>query len=92
MLSQLMDYMIKMNTLMEYMKEEIDGEKTESEKLNKFLQILPKRGPTAFDDFLEALCESGQKFIADHLKEECRKKKDVEDNVPDITKDQPQKH
>ncbi|ELU11508.1 hypothetical protein CAPTEDRAFT_193920 [Capitella teleta] len=32
-------------------------------------EVLPKRGPEAFNLFLEALCESQQEHIADHLKQ-----------------------
>ncbi|KAK7503608.1 hypothetical protein BaRGS_00005147 [Batillaria attramentaria] len=38
------------------------------EKITKLLDILRRRGPNSFQGFLEALDESGQKFVADKLR------------------------
>jgi hypothetical protein len=37
--------------------------------LHFLTELLPKRGSKAFNLFLEALCESQQEHIADHLKQ-----------------------
>ncbi|ELU14822.1 hypothetical protein CAPTEDRAFT_202772 [Capitella teleta] len=41
---------------------------TKAAVLEFLTEVLPRRAPEAFNLFLEALCESAQKHIADHLK------------------------
>ena len=36
-------------------------------KADKLLKVLPRRGPDAFDAFIDALRKVNQSFLADHL-------------------------
>lgn len=49
--------------------EEIRQEGTREKKANKLLDMLPRRGPHAFNAFKEALRKGNQSFLVDHLME-----------------------
>ncbi|XP_068752676.1 golgin subfamily A member 6-like protein 7 [Montipora capricornis] len=53
-------------------RQEIEQEPTRNRKVVKLLDMLPKRGPDAFDAFIKAL-EETQKFMARFLKQETDK-------------------
>ncbi|XP_068752730.1 myosin heavy chain, clone 203-like [Montipora capricornis] len=53
--------------LNEALRQEIEQEATTEKQVVKLLDILPRRGPRAFDEFIKAL-EGQQNFIADYLK------------------------
>lgn len=49
----------------------IRGKDNRAEMCDEFLDILPRRGPEAFDSFVEALKrEKTQAYLADHLIQE----------------------
>ena len=64
------DYLIQDDVLTIGMCEVIEAEKTRAQQNRTFLGIFLKRGPHAFTSFINALKESGNAFIAQHL-EEC---------------------
>lgn len=41
---------------------------TRSEQTSAFIQLLPKRGPTAFQKFIDVLARTDQGHVADYLK------------------------
>ncbi|OWF53617.1 death domain-containing protein CRADD-like [Mizuhopecten yessoensis] len=49
------------------MIERIKAQETPSERCRKMLDILPQRGPNAYDIFLEYLRKSGHGFVADRI-------------------------
>ena len=50
-------------------EQEVKVKATREERIDKLLEILPRRGPTAFDDFVRALQEV-QPFLAAPLVQE----------------------
>lgn len=49
------------------MKQDIEAERTPDDKNRKLLDIIPRRGPKAFQAFLKALVETDHDFVADRL-------------------------
>ncbi|KAL3852244.1 hypothetical protein ACJMK2_015912 [Sinanodonta woodiana] len=68
-IQELLDRLYEKGLLTDDMKEEIQVEKTKRDMISKFLSILQRRGPYAFDYFIDALQETSQEFIAEKLKE-----------------------
>jgi len=68
-LKDILDFLVGEMVLTEDMQEEILAEKTKKDKIAKFLFILPRRGPGAFEKFLEGLDSTKQDFIADRLRQ-----------------------
>lgn len=60
---KLMDYGI----LTEGMRQDIEAERTKDDKNRKLLEIVPRRGPKAFQAFLKALVASGNGFVAEKI-------------------------
>lgn len=56
--------------LTESMKQEVEAEKTLFDKVRKILDLVPKRGPEAFDKFYEALLQTDNGPVADLLRPE----------------------
>ncbi|XP_060079955.1 caspase-2-like [Ylistrum balloti] len=56
------------------MKQDIEAERTNDDKNRKLLDIIPRRGPKAFEGFLKALVESDNDFAAEKLCEGAGKK------------------
>ena len=50
---------------------------TDQDKINELLQLLPKRGPEAFDCFVEAISDHSP-WLADKLKKSYHKLKEGE--------------
>ena len=48
-------------------KQEVSVKQTKKDKATQFLFTLIRRGPKAFDLFIESLRETSQDFIADQL-------------------------
>ncbi|XP_068752752.1 keratin, type II cytoskeletal I-like [Montipora capricornis] len=71
-------------------RQEIEQEPTVEKKVVKLLDMLPKRGPDAFDAFIKAL-EEKQKFIARCLKQEtdgsCSRCVELEEELYFVTSD-----
>jgi hypothetical protein len=62
-----LDSMMSKETFTSGMVEEVSVKQTRKDKATQFLFTLIRRGPHAFDLFLEALRENSQDFIADQL-------------------------
>lgn len=65
--AELLDHMLKEFVFTQDMYEEVKVERTKKEKISQFLFILQRRGPQAFDKFLDALVATNQAFISDQL-------------------------
>jgi hypothetical protein len=55
------------NILLDDMKEEIEGKKTRSSKVGFLLDVIVKRGKTAFEEFIKALVITNQEHLAKEL-------------------------
>ena len=64
---EICDHLLQNHTFTHDMYDEIMVEKLRKDKISKFLFILVRRGPDAFPRFLQALRDTEQAFIADHL-------------------------
>lgn len=51
-------------------EQEVKVKPTREDRIDKLLEILPRRGPKAFDEFVKALQEAGQSFLASPLIQE----------------------
>lgn len=51
-------------------EQEVKVKLTREDRIDKLLEILPRRGPKAFDEFVKALQEAGQSFLASPLIQE----------------------
>jgi len=69
--SLFLDFMQTNNILTNEMIQEIEDCNTKQAKVNRFLSILPKRGPKAFNTFIEALSVSDQCMISKKLIDSC---------------------
>ena len=67
--SHVRDHLIQESVINCDICEEIEAKGTRAKQNRKFLDIFLKRGPHAFTSFIKALNESGNEFIAEHLKE-----------------------
>ncbi|KAK3587303.1 hypothetical protein CHS0354_011284 [Potamilus streckersoni] len=66
------DVLFSRGVFTESMKQEVEAEKTPIQKLQKIMDIVPKRGSEAFDIFYEVLVETGNGTAADFLKPELK--------------------
>lgn len=66
-LEDLLDLMIEKEIFTPNMGEEVSVKHTKKDKATQFLFTLIRRGPKAFDTFVECLNESSQDFIAEKL-------------------------
>lgn len=66
----LYDYILKDELLTPIMVETIQAKECRPDQVRAFLDILPRRGPTAYNIFLKILTESGQNALANHIKQE----------------------
>jgi hypothetical protein len=66
-MNELLDHMLSQSIITDDMYDQISVQSTKKEQITEFLLILPRRGPQAFDKFLEALNETSQDFIAERL-------------------------
>lgn len=66
-LDDLLDIMQEKEIFTTNMAEEVNVKATRKEKATHFLFTLIRRGPKAFDIFIEALRETDQGFIADKV-------------------------
>lgn len=64
---ELLDYLLGKEVITPDMYEEINVQLTRQDKVTHFLSILQRRGPRAFDNFLDALVATNQGFISDRL-------------------------
>ena len=64
---KLLPYLV--NVLDQEDQQEVTTKATREKKADKLLEILPRKGPTAFDDFVKALQEV-QPFLAAFLLQE----------------------
>ena len=67
MMDELLDDMYAREVLTEGMREEIEVKSTRREKVTQFLFTLQKRGPRAFQKFLDGLRACSMEFIAEQL-------------------------
>lgn len=65
--AELLDHMLGEFVITHDMYEEVKAERTKKEKISHFLFILQRRGPQAFDKFLDALVATNQAFISEQL-------------------------
>jgi len=68
-LGEVIDRLYEENILTDAMKENIKAETCQRDEIDKFVDILFRRGPNAFSVFMRALHDSNQSFIADKLAE-----------------------
>ena len=68
---ELLDYFISVDIFTSDMCEQVEVERTTNDKNNQLLFILQRRGPTAFQIFLDGLRSTNQEFIAEHLENQC---------------------
>lgn len=61
------DRLLSNNVVTDGMKEDIEAEKGKSSQIRKMLDILPRRGPEAFQQFLQILADTENGFIANQL-------------------------
>lgn len=61
------DRLLAFDIITEGMKEEIEAEKGKQSQIRKILDILPRRGPEAFKQFLHILSDTSNGFIANQL-------------------------
>lgn len=66
-LDDLLDLMQEREIFTANMAEEVSVKQTRKDKATHFLFTLIRRGPKAFDMFIEALRETDQSFIADQV-------------------------
>ena len=66
-LDDVLDAMITKEIFTTSMGEEVSVKQTKKDKATHFLFTLIRRGPKAFDLFIESLRENSQDFIADQL-------------------------
>ncbi|XP_062587644.1 caspase-2-like [Saccostrea cucullata] len=66
---ELMDFLISHSILTENMKEEVEIQRTRREKATQLLFIVQKRGPQAFQTFVDGLKECQMGFIAERLEQ-----------------------
>lgn len=67
--SLLLDYLYKNGILTSHQKEEVMVQSLSKDKVAKLLEILQRKGPEAFQAFLDALRQTGQEHIADQLQQ-----------------------
>ncbi|KAH3869579.1 hypothetical protein DPMN_032748 [Dreissena polymorpha] len=68
-LNDLLDFLVQEFLFSDDMYEEVKAEKTNKDKVVKFLFILQRRGPQAFEKFMAGLRQTNQDFIAEKLSE-----------------------
>lgn len=61
------DYLVQTDILTRNMAEEIECKSTRTDKTRELLKIIPRRGPTAFTNFISALRMTGNVHVADLL-------------------------
>ncbi|KAL3861922.1 hypothetical protein ACJMK2_007934 [Sinanodonta woodiana] len=66
------DMLFSRGVFTESMKQEVEAEKTPIQKLQKIMDIIPKRGSEAFDIFYEVLIATGNGTAADFIKPELK--------------------
>lgn len=69
---ELLDYLLGNEVITPDMYEEINVQLTRQDKVTHFLSILQRRGPQAFNNFLDALVATNQGFISDKLIKTCK--------------------
>lgn len=62
-----MDFLLQENVITPYMKEDIEVCRTRRDKIVKMIDILIRRGPSAFNVFIDALRNTDQEFVAQKL-------------------------
>ena len=67
--SMLLDYLYKNGILTSHQKEEVMVQSLSKDKVAKLLEILQRKGPKAFQAFLDALRQAKQEHIADQLQQ-----------------------
>ena len=65
--SCIMDYLMEKHILTTNMREEIECVKTTSDKNRKLLSIIPRRGPRAFELFIDSLYRYDLNFVAEYI-------------------------
>ena len=65
----LVDYLFQEGVISEDNSEDIESERKSRDKTKKLLRILPKKGPKAFEKFINVLRETENGFIADQLEQ-----------------------
>lgn len=81
-MNELLDHMLGQLVITDDMYEEIKVQSTKKEQITHFLLILPRRGPNAFDKFLEALRATSQGFIVDKLIQTCNQELARNQQIP----------
>lgn len=79
--SDILGILYEKGTLTEHMVQVIQTRPTDQDKINELLQLLPKRGPEAFDCFIEAISDHSP-WLAEKLKKSYHKLKEETQALP----------
>ncbi|XP_014783598.1 caspase-2 isoform X2 [Octopus bimaculoides] len=90
MMEELLTHLIAKGVVTKRNAEYINAINVNSKKVEYFLDLLPKRGPDAFQIFCEALNTTGQEFIVSHYLKEDNKTNDLSfDCIPTAKDNEP---